>query len=216
MVRRAATCEVEVVEPLSGDASLDDFLASVERRAFRMAELSLGDPEDALDAVQDAMLALVRGYRDRGAEHWTPLFWQILTRRITDVHRRRARRSRLLPLRSWRSADADAELAEDPVETAPAPMAAEPAWRLSAAQRAERVRAALAVLPLRQQQAFLLRYREGLSVAETAAAMECSEGSVKAHCARAVSRLRSELGDPDGVEDLHHQGVQDHDDGARR
>ena len=62
-------------------ASMNAFLAQVERRAFRMAELNLGHREDALDAVQDAMLRLVKHYSDKPAQEWTPLFWGILRRR---------------------------------------------------------------------------------------------------------------------------------------
>ncbi len=74
-------------------ASLDAFLAQIERRAFRVAELHLGHREDALDAVQDAMLRLVRHYRDKPSTEWTPLFWGILRRRIVDLQRRRKVRS---------------------------------------------------------------------------------------------------------------------------
>ena len=169
-------------------ASLDEFLASVERRAFRLAQLALGQREDALDVVQDSMIKLMQ-YRHRPAGEWTPLFWSILRRQLTDRHRRNAVRNRVMNF-FGRSDDAR----EDSIEAWPDP-SADPARRVADQSAWQALGRALRALPARQRECFLLRELQGLSVAETAAAMGCSDGSVKTHLSRALSALRTHLED---------------------
>ena len=169
-------------------ASLDQFLAGVERRAFRLAELALGQREDALDAVQDSMVKLMQ-YRRRPASEWAPLFWSILRRQLTDRHRRNAVRKRVLGF--FGRSD---ELREDPIETWPDPQA-DPARQFAEQSAWRALGRALRALPARQRECFLLRELQGLNVAETAAAMGCSEGSVKTHLSRAIGALRHHLED---------------------
>ena len=83
---------------LNRQAAMNSFLQDVERRALRMAELSVGNREDALELVQEAMLGLVRHYADRPGNEWKPLFYRILRSRINDFHRRRAVRQRFMAL----------------------------------------------------------------------------------------------------------------------
>jgi RNA polymerase sigma-70 factor (ECF subfamily) len=170
-------------------ATLDAFLASMERRAFRMAELHLGNREDALDAVQDAMLRLVKHYRNKPAEEWTPLFWGILRRRIVDLQRRRKVRSIVV---GWLGGGHDDDGDELPVWE-PADNGPDPLETLHGQQSYADVAAAVRKLPQRQREAFTLRVLEGLDVAETATAMGCSEGSVKTHLSRAMQHLREQL-----------------------
>jgi RNA polymerase sigma factor (sigma-70 family) len=172
-------------------ATLDAFLTQVERRAFRMAELQLRHREDAMDAVQDAMLRLVKHYRDKPAMEWAPLFWGILRRRIVDLQRRRKVRSIVV---GWLGGGRDDSGDELPVWE-PADPGQGPLDRLHDVQSYADMAAAVRLLPQRQREAFMLRMLEGLDVAETARAMGCSEGSVKTHLSRAMHHLRDQLED---------------------
>lgn len=186
MLARDDACEVSETP-----ATLDAFLAQVERRAFRMAELQLRQREDALDAVQDAMLRLVRHYRDKPANEWAPLFWGILRRRIVDLQRRRKVRSIMV---GWFGGGRDGEDNEMPAWEPPDPGQG-PLGRLHDVESYAAMAAAVRRLPARQREAFVLRMLEGLNVAETASAMGCAEGSVKTHLSRAMHQLRDQLED---------------------
>ncbi|MEW9571332.1 RNA polymerase sigma factor [Rhodanobacter sp. Si-c] len=189
----AGTLDAELLAGTAHEtpATLDAFLAQVERRAFRVAELNLRQREDAMDAVQDAMLRLVKHYRDKPAGEWAPLFWGILRRRIVDLQRRRKVRSIVV---GWLGGGRDDEGDELP-SWEPADHGPGPQDRVQDAQAWGDLSAALHELPRRQREAFMLRMLEGLDVAETAQAMGCSEGSVKTHLSRAMQRLREQLED---------------------
>ena len=177
---------------MSPATEMNRFLMDVENRAFRMAELAVGNRDDAMDIVQDTMLTLARKYAKRPTTEWRPLFFRILQNRITDCYRRRASSNRLFSFfSSFRNDEGEVV---DVAALQPGPAANEPEQRTVIDGASDEVDRALAKLPPRQRQAFLLRSWEGLSVAETAAAMNCSEGSVKTHYSRAVGRLREALG----------------------
>ena len=173
--------------------ALDKFLASVEKRAFQMARMAVRDADEALDIVQDAMIKLARNYADKPSEEWRPLFYRILNNRILDWQRRRTVRNKIFGWLPGYHADGDEE-SGDPYE-AVAETAHGPNETLMLSDAMVTLQAALRELPARQQQAFCLRNFEGMDVAQTAAAMGCSEGSVKTHYSRAVHSLRESLGD---------------------
>lgn len=165
------------------------FLASVEGRAFRIAQFATRDRDEALDLVQEAMMKLVQNYAERDAGEWNALFYTILQSRIRDWHRRQSVRNRF---RHWFHLDDDDET-EDMLEQLPADASSDPAVRLGNEQFMAQLDNELSALPYRQQQVFLLRVWEGLDVAQTAAAMACSESAVKTHHARALEKLRGRL-----------------------
>jgi RNA polymerase sigma-70 factor (ECF subfamily) len=172
--------------------ALDQFLSSVEKRAFKIAQLGLRNDDDALDAVQDSMMKLVQSYASRAVDEWRPLFYRILANRIRDMQRRRTVRGRIMAWLPVRDSEDDEEF--DPIAQAPSHDAG-PAKRLELDQAIGVLETAVAELPPRQREAFLLRNFEGLDVAETASAMGCSEGSVKTHYFRALENLRARLGE---------------------
>ena len=159
-----------------------------------MAQFATRDPDEALDLVQEAMFKLVQRYADRSEAEWGPLFYRILQSRIRDWHRRTWLRNKW---RLWLSSGHDFEdtSTEDPMAMIPDPNLPDLSEHVAHKRAAAALETALQDLPLRQQQAFLLRAWEGLDVKETAQAMGCSAGSVKTHYSRAVHTLRDRLGD---------------------
>jgi len=171
--------------------ALNQFLAGIELKAFKIAQAGLRNEDDALDAVQDAMLQLARAYSDRPPEEWKPLFYRILENRIRDMQRRRTVRGRVMAWLPFKGEDDDDDV--DPIAQAPSEDPS-PGHTLEVEEAMKALESALQDLPRRQQQAFMLRTLEGMDVAQTAAAMGCSEGSVKTHYFRALQTLRTQLG----------------------
>jgi RNA polymerase sigma-70 factor (ECF subfamily) len=176
-------------ESLEQFADLDGFLKQVEASAFRIAMVSVRDREEALDIVQDAMMRLATRYARRPSEEWRPLFYRILRNRIRDWGRRRAVSQRVMSFFS--GADQDF----DPVAAAPGPASDDPSVGAEGVEILAAMEAALRQLSERQRQVFMLRNFENLDVAETAVVMGVTDGSVKTHYSRAVSRLRELLGE---------------------
>ena len=181
---------------MASDKELTDFLKSVEKRAFKRTVYAVRDDDAALDIVQDTMIRLAEKYFDRPAAELPLLFNRILSNATMDWFRRLKVRNGVLKNFSdfeGPGDDGDFDILES-LEAMDGSVAAE-----SAADSVSRAQILLAIdgevqrLPARQREAFLLRYWEEFDVAETAAAMGCSEGSVKTHCSRAVHALATAL-----------------------
>jgi RNA polymerase sigma-70 factor (ECF subfamily) len=181
---------------LASEKELSDFLKSVEKRAFKRALYAVRDDEAALDIVQDAMIRLAEKYGDRPAAELPLVFQRIVSNATMDWFRRQKVRNALVKnFSDFESAgdDGDFDILET-LESLDGSTASESAAdSVSRAQILLSIESQIQQLPARQREAFLLRYWEELDVAETAAAMGCSEGSVKTHCSRAVHALAKAL-----------------------
>lgn len=188
----AVSCKAESIgaRTLQKERQLNQFLAEVERRALRIAEIAVRDRDEAMDLVQDAMIKLVRNYAERDTDEWAPLFYRILQNGIRDWHRRQLVRNRVMVwFRRPQTNDSD----YDVIAAAPDPAGRSPDEELQNAEAMQSLEVAVYELPARQREAFMLRTFEGLDVAGTAVAMGCSQGSVKTHYSRAVHSLRDKL-----------------------
>ena len=165
---------------------MEQFLITHERQAYKMAHYATRNSADAMDIIQEAMIKLVKHYHAHSEDEWPPLFFKIVQRQITDFYRKQQRQKGVF---SWFSSSE--ELAEDHHDT----MTPMPDEVLEGEQALSETEHAVASLPARQQQVFLLRSLEGFSTKETADIMAISEGSVKTHYHRALTTLRNLLGE---------------------
>ena len=163
--------------------ALDQFLRSVQNKAYAQASHAVGNRDEALDIVQDSMLKLAKSYSLRSPDEWPMLFQRILQNQIRDWYRRQKVRRILFWWEQYPEQDGVGP--EHTASTAPSPEAA-----LNNAESFERIGQAVRALPMRQQQVFLLRALWGHSIEETAEILGCGSATVKTHYARATRMLR--------------------------
>jgi RNA polymerase sigma-70 factor (ECF subfamily) len=175
--------------PLSANAAVaepsldvDQLYRSQRARIVRLCTMLLGNETEAEEVSQDVFLKLHRAFADGDpATLWPAWLTTVALNACRDK-----RRSRWF--RWWRASD---ELVEtDFAAAGPSPERA----ALDTATRA-RIWSALAALPARQREVFVLRHVESWSTAEVAAALDLSTGTVKRHLFRAVHQLRVALRD---------------------
>ena len=155
----------------SGDSeAFDAIVRRFQDRVFRLASVWLYDEQAAADVAQEVFVRGFRGLR-RFRFRSAPFTWLYRVTRNVCNEFNRTRRTDTLD--------------EEPPDTS-----LMPERQVSSLDSARRVREYVARLPERQQQVVMLRVFEDLSVAETAAAMGCREGTVKALLHKATAALR--------------------------
>lgn len=180
---------------LATEQELSDFLKSVEKRAFKRSLYHVRNEEAALDIVQDSMMKLSEHYGDKPVNELPMLFQRILSNCTLDWFRRQKRHNALFShMSDFESAGDESgefDLLETWSDSQEVVQSAEDSARRGQVMRD--IETEIEALPARQREAFLMRYWEEMDVAETAAAMGCTEGSVKTHCFRAVHALSKAL-----------------------
>jgi RNA polymerase sigma-70 factor, ECF subfamily len=193
---RATQGRIKARNSLATERELSDFLKSVEKRAFKRSIYHVRDEEAALDIVQDSMMKLAEHYGDKPPAELPMLFQRILSNCTLDWFRRQKTRKALFSNMSdfeSDSGDGDFDLLETFTFEQGSQQAESAEDTTRRAQILREIEGEILQLPARQREAFLMRYWEDMDVAETAAAMGCSEGSVKTHCSRAVQALSKAL-----------------------
>ncbi|WP_313298790.1 RNA polymerase sigma factor [Diaphorobacter sp.] len=183
---------------MASEQELSDFLKSVDKRAFKRTLYHVRDEDAALDIVQDSMIKLAEHYGDKPPNELPMLFQRILSNSTLDWFRRQKTRNALFTnLSDFEGPDGESDdfnlLESLATEENGHESAQSGEDQLRRKQVLAEIETEIQALPARQREAFLMRYWEEMDVAETAAAMGCSEGSVKTHCFRAIQTLSKAL-----------------------
>lgn len=160
----------------------------------RCAYLLCGDWHLAEDLVQTTLIKMYRAWpRIQHTDRPVSFARTTLTRCWLDEQRR-----------PWRRSETGSGVIPDVADPALDPER----YHRRSSERADLL-VALAKVPPRQRAVLVLRYFEGLSVAETAAALRCSDGTVKSQAARGLAALRAvyEAGLPTTNAELFVEGA---------
>lgn len=175
---------------MATEKELEKFLSEVEKNAYYRAFYSIRNEENALDIVQESMLKLIENYHNKPINELLFLFQKILTNNINDWFRKQ--NTSIIKLLN--DFDINEENKDNFTDYIDIDNLQDSTFQnKNANEILLKIDKSLEQLSLRQKEAFFLRYVEDFSITETAEIMQCSEGSVKTHCSRAVAFLSKRL-----------------------
>jgi len=186
------------VKSMDLTAQLNRFFIEHEKKAYTIAFMSLKNQDDALDVVQDVMLKFVEKYKNKNATLWAALFYRMIQNRITDFHRKNTKKRKYFSFFNKDEENIVENVADDKYVSV--------LNQIDNEMKIENLQQALHALSSRQLQAFICRIWEGLSVAQTAKSMKCSQGSVKTHLFRALKQIRLQIKTTEAVAEVQNNG----------
>ncbi len=167
---------------------LDEFLRTHQKQAYTIALISVRQESDAMDVIQESMMAFVNTYKHKPQNNWKPLFYRILQNKINDHHRKQ---------KSWlrhffANKDSD-DMAAQQASQQPSPLSV-----INTQELGNQMISIIKQLPDKQQQVIMYRHWQQMTVKETAKIMQISSGSVKTHLFRATQKIKQNTGGSHG------------------
>jgi RNA polymerase sigma-70 factor (ECF subfamily) len=164
----------------------DSFFKENEKRFYKKIYFLVKDEDVALDILQDSMIKLMENYSSKDKDEWPLLFHTIVSNCVNDYFRKKNNQT----IQYMSDFSGGIEDEEQFLDSISSEHIEDSQFNLKYSKEIIVIlQDALETLPLRQKEAFLLRYLDELSITETAEVMKCSEGSVKTHCSRACIAL---------------------------
>ena len=137
----------------------------------------LRDPQQAQDIHQEVFLEIWRRWHNfNGQTNWDAYIYKVTIRKAIKLAKQQKRNSSLEEQEHLTKLN-------------------EPDEQLKASELHKKLTKAIAKLPKRQAQVFILSRMEGLRAEKVAQMLECSSETVRVHLHRALKRLTKELGD---------------------
>lgn len=160
----------------------DKFFKENEKKFFKKIFFLVKSEDTALDILQESMLKLMEHYSEKPVGELPLLFNTIVSNSVNDYFRKKNNQT----IQYISDFGIEAENEEDFLDSASIEKSPDFQFnQLYSQEILTFIQDGLNLLPLRQKEAFLLRYMDEFSITETAEIMKCSEGSVKTHCSRA-------------------------------
>lgn len=172
-----------IARAVKGDAqAFETLMEAYEKKIYCLCLRMMGNPHDGEDAAQEAMLKIWQKLDQyRGESAFSTWVYRVAASSCMDAIRKRGRQTQP-------SLEDMKEQGFDPADSADTPEES-----IEKKERREDIQRAISSVPEQMRSVFILRDVHGLSVEETASALQIATGTVKSRLARAREKIAGEL-----------------------